>query len=109
MKADDTVDNSKAYPCALKLCLRMKSVEGPKHLLRILLVEPDAVVPDIINDLTILLDGPEFHAGVLRLRGEFPGVPEQVRKDDLDQPRVCKDCNPILDVYLDAHIYMALA
>jgi hypothetical protein len=65
MTADNMVDNGKSYTGALKRFLRMKSVEGPKHLSCIFLVEPGAVVSDIINGLAILLDGPEFYTGVL--------------------------------------------
>jgi hypothetical protein len=53
-------------------------MEGPKHLTRIFLVKPGAVVPDIIDNLIILLYGTEFYAGVLGFSGELPGIPEQV-------------------------------
>ena len=72
MKANNTVCNGKAYPGTLKRIFSMKPMEWPKHLPSIFLVEPHTVVPDVINDLTILLGCSEFYAGVVGFRCELP-------------------------------------
>ena len=96
MEADDTVDNSKPYPDALKRFIRMKFVEGRQQLSRIFMVESNAVVPDIINNLTIPLNSSEFDAGVLSFCGELPGIAGRFDRTTSVSPQSTKALIPSL-------------
>ena len=78
MAADDPLDNAEADSCALEFLVGMEPLEWRKQFFLILRVEPCAVVPDIIDSLSVTVECSELNASILRLRSELLRVSQEI-------------------------------
>ena len=68
----------------------MQALERQEKFVGVLHIEPSSVVFYKENGLAILLPLAKFNAGGRVLRGEFPGISDQVVHQDADQSFVAK-------------------
>src|SRR5512143_368617 len=87
----------------------MEPVEGPEHPLSIRRVEPDAVVPDIVDGFPLTFHAAEFDAGLLRFRCKFPGISDQIIKSDFYQAVVGESRDSFLNLDVDVPFRSVLA
>jgi hypothetical protein len=69
-----------------ELALTMQALERSKDLFYVALVEPDAVVPDEVDGLAVLLQDAELYDRLGLLSCELPGVAQQVLQTTLSKP-----------------------
>jgi hypothetical protein len=85
--ADDPLDRRQADAVAREVLLLVQTLKGRNNRAAAL-VEPGPVVPHEIDPPSFTFGRAEFDAGLVGLRGEFPGVPEEIRERDPEQLRV---------------------
>jgi len=106
---DRPFDDRQPDPRAFELLPRVQAPERHEHPLGKPLLETDPVVLHEEDGLAVLLERPEFDAGEFFVRGEFPGIPEQIRQRDLDQLRVGAGRDAFSVDELDAAVRLLLA
>src|SRR3984885_9458167 len=87
---DDPLDADQADSCARKLGDRMKSLERLEQLVYKGGIETGSVITDIAADFRVLRrDAGELDGGLIALRGELPGVFDQVLHHGTDENPIC--------------------
>jgi hypothetical protein len=100
-------DQADARPLELRLCV--EPLEGGEQLRGVGHVEPDAVVLDAEDALTVRLAGTEGDDRLGPRARELPGVPEQVLQHDPEELRVTPRLEPWCDLPGDPPRRVAVA
>src|SRR5829696_2480940 len=97
---DDALDGGEPYAGALELLRAVQPLEGAEELVGVGHLEARPVVAHVVDrdaaPAAELLLHPELYAGLGLLRGELPGVADQVLQSHPEEPRVPPDLDPLL-------------
>src|SRR5262245_53455556 len=86
---------------ALKFRSRMEALKRGKELVRVLHGEPRTVVPDDEDRLVLALLAADLDARCGLLRGELPGVAEEVLEQHRNEARVPLSHEPVRNFRFD--------
>ena len=89
---------------ALKLGLRMQALEHTEQLIRILHVEPHAVVANAAHGLAVTAGAGDIDRGHRAWMSVFHGVPEQIHEHQAQHAGIGPDLGQGLDVPDDLSI-----